>query len=137
VDIQLYDREHGEQMVGSFAFLLSRRLAKLVTEDFIVPFLFSAIFYFMVGFDHNAIQFFTFFAVVLLSQYINITFATMAVSITRNFSEAVLIGNLWYTVQSMACGFFIQAGTMPVYVRWTKYLSYIVGLSIGQKKAYS
>lgn len=40
-DIQLFDREHGEGVVGVFAFLFSRRVAKLLTEDFIVPFLFS------------------------------------------------------------------------------------------------
>jgi hypothetical protein len=40
-DIQVFDREHGEGVVGVFAFLTSRRLAKLFTEDVPVPLLFS------------------------------------------------------------------------------------------------
>lgn len=40
-DIAVFDREHGEGVVSVFAFLSSRRLAKLVTEDLIVPFLFA------------------------------------------------------------------------------------------------
>ena len=40
-DIRIYDREHGEGVVGAFAFLASRRLAKVLTEDLPVPILFS------------------------------------------------------------------------------------------------
>ncbi|TGZ83724.1 hypothetical protein EX30DRAFT_89937 [Ascodesmis nigricans] len=124
-DIQLFDREHGEGVVSVFAFMISRRIAKLFTEDFIVPFLFSVIYYFMVGLEDDPKKFFIFFSVVMLTHYINVSFATMSVSISRDFSIAVLIGNLFYTIQSMACGFFIQASTMPVYVRWTKYICFI------------
>lgn len=128
VDIKLFDRERGEGVVSVLGFLLSRRLARLCTEDVAVPFLFSTIFYFMVGFDADATQYFTFFAIVLIGQFIAVCFATMSVGLSRNFSEAVLVGNLSYTLQSMACGYFIQANTMPVYVRWTKYISYNVSL---------
>jgi hypothetical protein len=45
VDIRVFDREHGEGVVGVFAFLISRRLAKFFTEDVPVPFLFSVKYY--------------------------------------------------------------------------------------------
>lgn len=35
------------------------------------------------------------------------------------------MANLAYTLQSMACGYFIQANTIPVYVRWTKWIAYV------------
>ncbi|KAL7274936.1 hypothetical protein RUND412_002141 [Rhizina undulata] len=124
VDIKVFDRERGEGVVGVAAFLISRRLARLVTEDVVVPLLFSVIFYFMVGFQLDAERFFTFFSIVLLGQYLAVTFATLSVGLSRNFAQATLISNLWYTMQSNACGFFIQASTMPVYVRWMKYVSY-------------
>ena len=41
VDIRIFDREHGEGVVGVFAYLISRRLAKLVSEDILVPVVFS------------------------------------------------------------------------------------------------
>ncbi|EHL02103.1 putative Uncharacterized ABC transporter ATP-binding protein/permease [Glarea lozoyensis 74030] len=48
-----------------------------------------------------------------------------ATTASRNFAGASLIANLGYTVQSMACGFFVQANEIPVYVRWTKWTAYV------------
>ncbi|CUS12557.1 unnamed protein product [Tuber aestivum] len=123
IDIKLFDRERGEGAVGVLGFLTSRRISRL-PEDISVPFFFSVIFYFMCGFDTDAGQFFIFFAVTLIAHYLAVTVATTCVGMTRDFSQAVLIANLWFTVQGMACGYFVQAATMPVYVRWTKYIAY-------------
>ncbi|TLS27661.1 hypothetical protein PpBr36_04818 [Pyricularia pennisetigena] len=46
------------------------------------------------------------------------------ISAIRNFPGASLLANLNYTLQSMACGFFIQPNTIPVYVRWLKWITY-------------
>jgi hypothetical protein len=126
VDIEVFDRERGEGVVGVPAFLFSRRLARLFTEDIPVPLIFSIIFYFMTGFRTNGEQFMTFFAVILLEQYIAVCFATTCVAISRHFAGASLVANLAYTLQSMACGYFIQANTIPIYVRWTKWIAYVV-----------
>lgn len=83
----------------------------------------------MVGFDSSAKQFFIYFCNILLSHYITTCFAMLSVSISRNFAQAALVGNLWFTVQSMASGYFVQTSNIPVYVRWLKYLCYIVGSS--------
>ncbi|KFY21692.1 hypothetical protein V493_07191 [Pseudogymnoascus sp. VKM F-4281 (FW-2241)] len=125
IDIELFDRERGEGVVDVIPFLLSRRLARLLTEDLPVPFIFSVIFYFMAGFRADAAQFFTFFAIVLLTHYIAIAFSSACISIDRSFAGASLIGNLNYTIQSLACGYFIQSNTIPVYVRWLKWASYV------------
>lgn len=132
IDIKLFDRERGEGVVSVLGFLLSRRLARFCTEDVAVPFLFSTIYYFLVGFEADAAQYFTFFGIVLIGQYIAVCFATMSVGVSRNFAEAALVGNLSYTLQSLACGYFIQGNTIPIYVRWTKYISYNVSYSIGR-----
>lgn len=75
--------------------------------------MFSVIFYFMCGFDSSAQQFLTFFAVVLVNHYIAVSLATLCAALSRDFSVATLIGNMVFTIQSFACGFFIQADTMP------------------------
>ncbi|KAI1331558.1 ABC transporter [Xylariaceae sp. FL0255] len=123
-DLPTFDREHIEGCVTPLPYLLSRRIARLFTEDIPVPFLYSVIFYFLVGFDLNVGKFFTFFAVVLLNHYIAVTLAMACVAAVRHFPGASLIANLSYTLQSMACGYFIQSNTIPVYVRWTKYITY-------------
>lgn len=125
VDIELFDRERMEGIVSVPAFLISRRLARVFVEDVPVPFLFSVIFYFMAGFRPLAGQFFTFFAITLLSQYIAITFATTCVAISRDFAGATLIANMGYTLQSLACGYFVQSNEIPVYVRWLKWTAYV------------
>lgn len=124
IDIPTFDREHSEGCADPLPFLLSRRLSRLFTEDFPVPFLFSVIFYFMAGFDRDPNKFFIFFSIVLLNHYISITCAMACVSAVRNFPGASLISNLLYTLQSVACGYLIQTNTIPIYVRWLKWISY-------------
>src|SRR6202042_306286 len=81
-------------------------------------------FYWMAGLRTEASTFLIFFSVVFLNQYIAVTFASVCVAASRSFAVASLIGNLGYTVQSFACGFFIQSNTIPVYVRWLKWTAY-------------
>ncbi|KAI1082153.1 P-loop containing nucleoside triphosphate hydrolase protein [Whalleya microplaca] len=124
MDIPTFDRENSEGCVTALPFILSRRIARLFTEDIPVPFLYSVIFYFMVGFDLSVTKFFTFFGINLLNHYIAVTLAMTSVAAVRHFPGASLIANLAYTLQSMACGYFIQSNTIPVYVRWLKYCTY-------------
>jgi len=101
LDVPVFDREYAEGVVGVSSFLLSRRLARLFIEDIPVPLIFSAAFYFLAGFRHLASQFFTFFALLLLSQYLSVTFAMLCVAFSRNFAGASLIANLNFTVQTL------------------------------------
>ncbi|KAI1763104.1 P-loop containing nucleoside triphosphate hydrolase protein [Hypoxylon sp. FL1150] len=124
MDIPTFDRENSEGCATALPFILSRRVARFFTEDIPVPFLYSVIFYFMAGFDRDVAKFFTFFSILLLNHYIAVTLAMSSVAAVRHFPGASLIANLAYTLQSMACGYFIQSNTIPVYVRWTKYITY-------------
>ena len=125
-------------MYSPLSFVIGYRLSHFITEgisdlryrliaDIAVPFLFSLITYFMSGYrtgGHGS-YFFIFFAVNVLNHFVNVTFAMWCVSIRRNFAEASLIANASLTFISLACGFFIQAESLTVYVRWIKYLSYV------------
>ena len=120
IDIQLFDREYGEGVISVPSFLISRRLARLLVEDVIIPLIFSVIFYFMAGFRPLASQFFVFFGVTLLTQAIAVNYATVCVGVSRNFAGASFIGNMGFTLQSLGCGYFVQANQIPVWVRWLK-----------------
>ena len=123
VDIQVFDRERGENLVTGVAWVVSRRIAHGILEDIIVPLLFCLIFSHLAGFQGNIG---IFLAVVVLIHYIAVSFALFCVTLTRNFAWAALMANLFATVQSYGSGFFAQAANMPVYVRWMKYISYLV-----------
>ncbi|KAJ5174837.1 ABC-2 type transporter [Penicillium canariense] len=124
IDIRLFDRERNEGVVGVPAFLLSRRVARFPLEDLPVPLLFSSIFYFMVGYRLEVEQFFIFFSVTLLTHYIAVTFAAVSIGVARSFPGASLVGNMCFTLQSFACGYFVQSQQIPVYVRWLKWCAY-------------
>lgn len=124
-DIQLFDEEARQGVISIPAFLVSRRLARVFIEDIPVPLIFSLIYYFFCGFRADAGQFFTFFGIILLHQYIAVCFAMVCIACSRHFAGASLVANLAYTLQSMACGYFIQSNTIPIYVRWTKWIAYV------------
>ena len=125
LDIELFDRERGEGVHGVLSWIVSRRLARLFMEDIPVPLIFSIIFYFMVGFRPISSQFFTFFAITLLSQYIAVSFAMVCVAVSRDFGTASLIANLGYTIQSVCCGYFVQTDQIMVWLRWLRYTAYV------------
>ncbi|KAK9385016.1 P-loop containing nucleoside triphosphate hydrolase protein [Lipomyces mesembrius] len=124
IDMKVFDRELKDGMVGVAGFLLSRRLARLATEDVICPMLFAAISYYMIGLRTSAHNFFIYFLNVLLQQWVSVCAATMCAAISRDYASSSLIANMVYTVQTMACGYFNQSSTMPVYVRWLKWIAY-------------
>ncbi|KAL8932803.1 MAG: hypothetical protein Q9216_006668, partial [Gyalolechia sp. 2 TL-2023] len=124
-DIEVFDREHTEGVVSVSSFLISRRLARVLVEDFPIPLIFSVIFYFMAGFEARAIQFFVFFAINLLLHYIAVTLAMLCISVSRDFAGASLIGNMAYTLQSLGCGYFVQSNQIPVWMRWLKWTAYV------------
>ncbi|KAG5940743.1 hypothetical protein E4U60_000318 [Claviceps pazoutovae] len=124
IDIPTFDRESSDNCVNPLPFVLSRRLARLPTEDLPVPFLFAVLVYFMAGFERTATKFFIFFAITLVNHYVAVTCAMTCVVAVRHFAGASLIANLAFTIQSVACGMFIQIDTIPVYVRWLRWTAY-------------
>ncbi|KHO02113.1 ABC-2 type transporter [Metarhizium album ARSEF 1941] len=124
LDMPIFDRESSDNCVDALPFVLSRRLARLPTEDLAVPFLFSVLIYFMAGFDRTVRKFLTFFAITLANHYVSVCCAMTCVVAVRHFAGASLIANLAYTIQSIACGMFVQVNTIPVYVRWIKWIAY-------------
>ena len=95
-------------------------------EDIPIPVIFSIIFYHMVGFRLEFAQFGIFTAVMLLEHYLAVCFAMLCVAISRTFAGASLFGNVIFSIQILNCGYFINPTTIPVYIKWTKWLSYLV-----------
>ncbi|KAF4591871.1 ABC transporter [Ophiocordyceps camponoti-floridani] len=124
MDIGVFDREAADGCVDPVPFILSRRLARLPTEDIPVPLLYTTLFYFMAGFDHDASKFLVLFVVTLLSHYIAVMCAMTCVVAVRHFSGASLMANMVFTLQNLACGMLVQSNSIPAYVRWLKWITY-------------
>jgi ABC-type multidrug transport system ATPase subunit len=105
-EISVFDQEHLEGVISVSSYLVSRRLACLFLEDIPIPLIFSAIFYLMAGFRYVASQFFTFFAVILLSHYLAVTLAMFCIAVSRNYTKASMVANLVFTIQTLCSKFF-------------------------------
>lgn len=118
-------REYKENYVSIPGFLISRRLAKLFLEDLPPPIILAVITYFMWGLRlGGASFFFIFFVVSILTFYLGDAMATFCFALGPSLPMSSLFMNITYQVQNSACGYFVNAKTMPVYVRWLKYICY-------------
>ncbi len=126
IDMPLFDREHSEGVVGVLPWIISQRIAHGILEDIMVPLVFSGISYLMIGLAPSATRFLYYFIVILLVHYASLTFAGLSVSISRDFARSTLITNLAFAVHTHVCGFFLQADSIPVYLRWAKWTSHLV-----------
>ncbi|CCE61169.1 hypothetical protein TPHA_0A00840 [Tetrapisispora phaffii CBS 4417] len=123
-DIALYDRERAEGTVTPVSFVTARKISLFFSDDLMMVLIFVVITYFMFGLEADAKKFFFHFVVIFLIQLSSSGLALLSVAVSRDFSKASLVGNLSYTLLSLASGFFVNAKKTPVYVRWTKYISF-------------
>lgn len=126
-----FQREYQENIVLVPGFILSRRLGKFFLEDMLVPILFAIITYFMWGLrmhdpDGNldALYFAVYLGLTILTYLAGVGTAIFIFAISPDFTISSLLLNAAYQLQNSACGYFVNAATMPVYVRWTKYIAY-------------
>lgn len=125
-------REYKEKYVTAPGFIVSRRLSKFFIEDIPILIIFSAIAYFMGGLrlgqnynDTGDASFFgVFFAITLLVELVAMSTAMLFFFWGSSFATSSLYINLLYQIQNSGSGYFVNSKTMPVYVRWVKYVAY-------------
>lgn len=125
-------KEHQEQCVTVPGFITSRRLAKFITEELPMSLFFAVTTYFMWGLrlgetslDSGDGSFFGIYLVLtIIVAVLSTTTAMLCFALGSDFNTSALIGNVFYQLQNSGCGYFVNAKTMPVYVRWVKYVAY-------------
>ena len=127
VDIQLFDRERDENIISPIAWVISRRIAHGVLEDFVAPSLFCFTLSYLAGFQGNIG---IFLAIVVLIHHITASVALSSVALLRDFARAALMANLVIAVQGYGGGFIAQTTTVPAYIQWIKYTCYSVSFNL-------
>ena len=118
-------REYQEHVASIPAFILSRRLAKFFLEDLPMTIIWSVITFFMWGLRvGNGSHFGIYFTVTLLVQLACMSSTLLIYAVSSSLPMSTMYVNLLYQIQNSASGYFVNAKTMPVYVRWVKYLAY-------------
>lgn len=131
-DGKFYFKEYREKCVSPSGFILSRRFAKFFIEDVPMVTIFSVITYFMWGLrigltyqdSGDVLYFFRYYLIILLVGLVSMSTATLSFALTDEFSTSLLFTNIFYQIQNSGSGFFVNSKTMPVYVRWVKYIAY-------------
>ncbi|ABN67689.2 ABC transporter family protein [Scheffersomyces stipitis CBS 6054] len=117
-------REYKENYSSIPGFVISRRLGKVLLEDFPLAAIFAIITYFMWGLREGVGHFFVYFALTVLTSFIGMSTGMAFFAIGSDFAISSMYLNVFYQLQNNASGYFVNAATMPVYVKWTKYIAY-------------
>jgi ABC-type multidrug transport system fused ATPase/permease subunit len=75
--------------------------------------------------DDDGIHLAVFMGIMILLQFVVVSFGWLAVALVRDFSQASLLANSVYTFMGLACGFFINLDSLPVYIRWIQPISFV------------
>lgn len=124
IDGPNYARERKDNLVSPLGFLLSRRLGKLFLEDLPTSILFGIITFYMWGLNSGTRQFFIYLVFTVINYLTGVSLAMVAYAAATTFPLSIVIVNITYQAMNLGCGYFINAATMPVYVRWVKYIAY-------------
>lgn len=124
IDGPNYVRERTDNIVSPLGFLISRRLGKLFLEDLPTSILFGIITFYMWGLNSGTRQFFIYLVFTVVNYLTGVSVAMVAYALATSFPLSIVIVNITYQIMNLGSGYFINASTMPVYVRWVKYIAY-------------
>ncbi|OBA21751.1 P-loop containing nucleoside triphosphate hydrolase protein [Metschnikowia bicuspidata var. bicuspidata NRRL YB-4993] len=125
-------KEYKERCVSIKGYVISRRLSKFFVEDVPLALIFSVITYFMWGLrlgdtykDSGDGKYFgIYFTIILIVVICGMSLGLLCFALTSSFSLCLMLVNVVYQLQNSGCGYFVNAATMPVYVRWVKYIAF-------------
>ena len=100
-------------------------LPRQLISDIFVPLLFSAVTYSMSGYRPGFSHFMVFAVVNILHHLANVTLVMLCVVVGRDFTQATVLINVISGLMNLSCGFFIQAQSFPIYLRWIKYIGFM------------
>eukprot|EP00121_Abeoforma_whisleri_P006665 Awhi_evm1s6069 len=135
--LRVFDRERLDRMYRLLPFMGSSFLITTLFELFI-PVLFSVLIYFLSGLRGTSTgnqnsnsesdldtHFGIFLAINVTIHYFSIGLAYFCVSLNRDFAGASMIANGIYTLVCLASGFLVNVDSIPIWLRWTKYISFL------------
>ncbi|KAF9332480.1 hypothetical protein BGZ91_011691 [Linnemannia elongata] len=123
-EIVVYDRERMDRWYGPLPHLVSSVLFSAI-PNIVYPVVFSAIVYYMTGLRTDSLSHFGWWTLVNVAmQFVTFAFAVCCSSIVRGFSSASLFANAIFAFFGLSTGFFIVTSSIPVWLRWIKYLAY-------------
>lgn len=117
-------RERANGMYRSSAYFLAKQFGDV--GQFVCPWVFSCICYFMIGLnDNTASKFFIFGAFMMLANVSAVSLAMAVSSIARTTDFAFTLLPFAFEVARNFCSFFLPPAILPKYYRWLDAMSYL------------
>ncbi|CAL8147556.1 unnamed protein product [Orchesella dallaii] len=124
-ELPIFLREHFNGMYRTDVYFLAKTLAELPLY-IIFPLIFTAICYYMVGFNSSWDRFLITCAIVVLVANVACSFGYMVSCISSSTTMALSIAPPFIIPFMLFGGFFLNKGSVPVYFVWLKYLSWFM-----------
>ncbi|XP_066997539.2 protein white-like [Anabrus simplex] len=122
-ELPVFMREHFNGMYRTDVYFLSKTLAE-VPIFIAIPIIFTAIAYYLVGFNPAPERFFLAMFIVTLVANVATSFGYLISCVSTSVSMAFSIGPPVVIPFSLFGGYYINTGSVPVYFKWLSYLSW-------------
>eukprot|EP01054_Gregarina_sp_Poly1_P005091 Gregarina_sp_Poly_1__5090@NODE_269_length_10312_cov_190_473011_g234_i0_p1_GENE_NODE_269_length_10312_cov_190_473011_g234_i0NODE_269_length_10312_cov_190_473011_g234_i0_p1_ORF_typecomplete_len1001_score147_59ABC2_membrane/PF01061_24/0_00087ABC2_membrane/PF01061_24/3_3e37ABC_tran/PF00005_27/8_9e24ABC2_membrane_3/PF12698_7/6_3e02ABC2_membrane_3/PF12698_7/1_2e08AAA_21/PF13304_6/0_22AAA_21/PF13304_6/0_0097AAA_21/PF13304_6/2_3e03AAA_16/PF13191_6/7_5e06AAA_15/PF13175_6/0_0011AAA_15/PF13175_6/19AAA_22/P len=121
-DRAVFNREHADGMYRGSSFFLGRTLADIPFQ--LIPcLLWSIIYYWMVGYEATAGQFFSYLVMCVLVSFCAYSFGYCISAFSPRLEVAVVIAPLVLVIWLVLAGFMLRDSQIPAWIDWFKYLS--------------
>eukprot|EP01055_Gregarina_sp_Pseudo9_P002135 Gregarina_sp_Pseudo_9__2134@NODE_248_length_3438_cov_12_274787_g231_i0_p1_GENE_NODE_248_length_3438_cov_12_274787_g231_i0NODE_248_length_3438_cov_12_274787_g231_i0_p1_ORF_typecomplete_len1034_score330_48ABC2_membrane/PF01061_24/0_0015ABC2_membrane/PF01061_24/2e36ABC_tran/PF00005_27/6_3e25ABC2_membrane_3/PF12698_7/4_5e02ABC2_membrane_3/PF12698_7/8_6e12AAA_21/PF13304_6/0_24AAA_21/PF13304_6/0_0011AAA_15/PF13175_6/0_00097AAA_15/PF13175_6/2AAA_16/PF13191_6/4_3e05AAA_16/PF13191_6/1_8e03AAA_29/PF13555_ len=121
-DRAVFNRENANGMYRGSSFFLGRTLADIPFQ-FVPCLLWSTIYYWMVGYEATARQFFAYLVMCFLVSFCAYSFGYFISAYSPRLEVAVVIAPLVLVVMLVLAGFFLRDPQIPRWINWFKFLS--------------
>ena len=115
MEYQLLDKERKDNMYSSFSWLLAKSLV-LIPVEALLCLVFSSIYYFMAGYQHDATKFFLFYTILVVFQLIGESLGLFFAALTKSAVFSVIGMTLILIVILALSGFLTYE--MPYFYEW-------------------
>eukprot|EP00331_Platyophrya_macrostoma_P006837 CAMPEP_0176428008 /NCGR_PEP_ID=MMETSP0127-20121128/12909_1 /TAXON_ID=938130 /ORGANISM="Platyophrya macrostoma, Strain WH" /LENGTH=556 /DNA_ID=CAMNT_0017809639 /DNA_START=239 /DNA_END=1909 /DNA_ORIENTATION=- len=120
---EVFLRETGSNMYGVSAYFFGRSSTEIPFLT-LIPFCFSCIIYWIIGFNnYNPGKFFIFAAILVLQSLGGNALGILAGSVFSDPKVAMAVAPLFMLPMMIFAGFYLNSDNMPVYVGWIQWIS--------------
>ncbi|KAH8386471.1 hypothetical protein KR093_000765 [Drosophila rubida] len=122
-ELPVFMREARSRLYRCDTYFLGKTIAELPLF-LTVPFVFTAIAYPMIGLRAGALHFFNCLALVTLVANVSTSFGYLISCASSSTSMALSVGPPVIIPFLLFGGFFLNSGSVPIYLKWLSYLSW-------------
>lgn len=121
--IFIRERANGAYEAGPY--FLAKVFTDLMPLRVLLPTIFATIVFWMAGYSSNMAHYVRFLLVIVLVNFTSAALLFVLSALTRSLAAATFISSILILVQLLFSGLLLNFASIPVYIRWLRYLSFL------------